>query len=57
MGVPIYVACLRRESADAIARRGRDSVQCWWHLVIDDSVYRHPDFGFAAAHDEPAVSR
>jgi dihydropyrimidinase len=56
MGVPIYVVHVScRESADAIARaRGRGQrvygEVLAGHLVIDDSVYRHPDFGFAAAH-------
>lgn len=56
MGVPIYVVHVScRESAEAIARaRGRGQrvygEVLAGHLVIDDSVYRHPDFGFAAAH-------
>ncbi|UXY09776.1 dihydropyrimidinase [Kosakonia sp. ML.JS2a] len=56
MGVPIYVVHVScRESAEAIARaRGRGQrvygEVLAGHLVIDDSVYRHPDFSFAAAH-------
>ncbi|WP_342321710.1 dihydropyrimidinase [Kosakonia sp. BYX6] len=56
MGVPIYVVHVScRESAEAIARaRGRGQrvygEVLAGHLVVDDSVYRHPDFGFAAAH-------
>lgn len=56
MGVPIYVVHVScRESAEAIARaRGRGQrvygEVLAGHLVVDDSVYRHPDFAFAAAH-------
>ena len=56
IGVPIYivhVSCM--EAAEAIARaRGRGQrvygEVLAGHLLIDDSVYRHPDFAFAAAH-------
>lgn len=56
MGVPIYVVHVScRESAEAIARaRGRGQrvygEVLAGHLVIDDSVYRNPDFSVAAAH-------
>ncbi len=56
IGVPIYivhVSCI--ESADAIARARARGQRVYGevlagHLVIDDSVYRHPDFATAAAH-------
>ncbi|HUN94216.1 MAG TPA: dihydropyrimidinase [Burkholderiaceae bacterium] len=56
LGVPIYVVHVScAESADAIARaRGRGQrvygEVLAGHLLIDDSVYRHPDLAFAAAH-------
>jgi len=56
LGVPIYVvhvSCI--ESAEAIARARAHGQRVYGevlagHLLIDDSVYRHPDFAFAAAH-------
>jgi dihydropyrimidinase len=56
LGVPIYVvhvSCM--ESADAIARARARGQRVYGevlagHLVVDDSVYRHPDFATAAAH-------
>ena len=56
LGVPIYVvhvSCI--ESAEAIARARARGQRVYGevlagHLVIDDSVYRHPDFATAAAH-------
>ena len=56
LGVPIYVvhvSCI--EAADAIARARARGQRVYGevlagHLVLDDSVYRHPDFATAAAH-------
>ena len=56
LGVPIYVvhvSCI--ESAEAIARARARGQRVYGevlagHLVLDDSVYRHPDFASAAAH-------
>src|SRR6187402_3380015 len=54
LGVPIYivhVSCI--EAADAIARARGQRVYgevLAGHLVIDESVYRDPDFAKAAAH-------
>jgi dihydropyrimidinase len=56
LGVPIYVvhvSCI--ESAEAIARARARGQRVYGevlagHLVLDDSVYRHPDFATAAAH-------
>ena len=56
LGVPIYVvhvSCI--ESADAIARARARGQRVFGevlagHLTIDDSVYRNPDFEFAAGH-------
>ena len=56
LGVPIYVvhvSCI--ESAEAIARARARGQRVYGevlagHLVLDDSVYRHPDFTVAAAH-------
>ena len=56
LGVPIYVvhvSCM--EAADAIARARARGQRVYGevlagHLVVDDSVYRHPDFATAAAH-------
>jgi dihydropyrimidinase len=49
MGVPIYVVHVSCRESAAIARaRGRGQrvygEVLAGHLVIDDSVYRHPDF-------------
>ena len=56
LGVPIYVvhvSCI--ESAEAIARARARGQRVYGevlagHLVLDDSVYRNPDFTAAAAH-------
>src|SRR5687767_6403630 len=56
IGVPIYivhVSCI--EAADAVARARARGQRVYGevlagHLLIDDSVYRHPDFAKAAAH-------
>ncbi len=56
LGVPIYivhVSCI--EAAEAIARARARGQRVYGevlagHLVIDDSVYRHPDFAHAAAY-------
>lgn len=56
LGVPIYVvhvSCM--EAAEAIARARARGQRVYGevlagHLLIDDSVYRHPDFATAAAH-------
>jgi len=62
INVPIYVvhvSCI--EAAEAIARARARGQRVYGevlagHLVIDDSVYRHPDFATAAAHViEPAI--
>lgn len=54
--LPLYIvhnSC--KDSVDAIARARADGHRVYGeclagHLVIDDSVYRNPDFEFAAAH-------
>ena len=56
LGVPIYivhVSCI--EAAEAIARARARGQRVYGevlagHLLLDDSVYRHPDFASAAAH-------
>ena len=56
LNVPIYVvhvSCM--EAADAIARARARGQRVYGevlagHLVLDDSVYRNPDFASAAAH-------
>lgn len=56
LGVPIYVVHVScQESAEAIARARARGQRVYGevlagHLVVDDSVYRHPDFAFAAGH-------
>jgi len=56
LGVPIYVVHVScAESAEAIARARARGQRVYGevlagHLVLDDSVYRHPDFANAAAH-------
>ncbi|MEN9889778.1 MAG: dihydropyrimidinase, partial [Pseudomonadota bacterium] len=56
LNVPIYVVHVScAESAEAIARARARGQRVFGevlagHLLIDDSVYRHPDFAFAAAH-------
>ena len=56
LGVPLYivhVSCI--ESAEAIARARARGQRVYGevlagHLLIDESVYRHPDFAHAAAY-------
>jgi dihydropyrimidinase len=56
LNVPLYVvhnSC--KESLEAITRARQEGQRVFGevlagHLVIDDSVYRNPDFEFAAAH-------
>jgi dihydropyrimidinase len=56
LGVPIYivhVSCI--EAAEAVARARARGQRVYGevlagHLVIDDSVYRHPDFATAAGY-------
>ncbi len=56
MDVPLYVvhtSC--KDALDAIIRARNEGQRVFGealagHLLIDDSVYRHPDFEFAAAH-------
>ncbi|AWI52180.1 dihydropyrimidinase [Aquabacterium olei] len=56
LNVPIYVVHVScAESAEAIARARARGQRVYGevlagHLVVDDSVYRHPDFAVAAAH-------
>ena len=56
LNVPIYVVHVScQESAEAIARARARGQRVYGevlagHLVVDDSVYRHPDFVTAAAH-------
>ena len=56
LGVPIYIVHVScQESAEAIARARARGQRVYGevlagHLVVDDSVYRHPDFATAAAH-------
>jgi dihydropyrimidinase len=56
LGVPIYVVHVScKESLEAIMRARNSGQRVYGevlagHLVVDDSVYRHPDFAFAAAH-------
>jgi dihydropyrimidinase len=56
LGVPIYIvhnSC--RQSLEAITRARNEGQRVFGevlagHLLVDDSVYRDPDFGVAAAH-------
>ncbi len=56
LNVPIYVVHVScAESAEAIARARARGQRVYGevlagHLVVDESVYRHADFNFAAAH-------
>lgn len=56
MNVPIYIVHVScKESLDAITRARNEGQRVFGeclagHLIVDDSVYRHPDFEFAAAH-------
>ena len=56
LGVPIYVVHVScSEAAEAIARARARGQRVYGevlagHLLVDDSVYRHPDFATAAAH-------
>ncbi|EKV29246.1 Dihydropyrimidinase [Caenispirillum salinarum AK4] len=56
LGTPLYIvhnSC--KEALEAITRARADGQRVYGevlagHLLIDDSVYRHPDFDHAAAH-------
>ncbi|MBN9486538.1 MAG: dihydropyrimidinase [Alphaproteobacteria bacterium] len=56
IGVPLYIvhnSC--REALEAITRARNEGQRVFGevlagHLVVDDSVYRHPDWSVAAAH-------
>ena len=56
VGIPVYIvhnSC--RQSLEAIQRARKEGQQVFGevlagHLVVDDSVYRNPDFETAAAH-------
>ena len=56
LGVPLYIvhnSCI--ESLEAITRARRDGQRVFGevlagHLLVDDSVYRNPDWDYAAAH-------
>lgn len=56
MNVPLYIVHVScKESLDAITRARSNGQRVYGeclagHLVIDDSVYRHKDFEFAAGH-------
>jgi dihydropyrimidinase len=56
MGVPLYIVHVScTESAEAIARARARGLRVYGevlagHLVVDESVYRNPDFAGAAAH-------
>ncbi|MDP3618022.1 MAG: dihydropyrimidinase [Rhodoferax sp.] len=56
LGVPIYIVHVScSEAAEAIARARARGQRVFGevlagHLIVDDSVYRHPDFATAAAH-------
>ncbi len=56
LNVPIYVVHVSsQETAEAIARARARGQRVFGevlagHLLIDDSVYRHPDFAYAAGH-------
>ncbi|MDE1146075.1 MAG: dihydropyrimidinase [Azospirillaceae bacterium] len=56
LGVPLYIVHVScREALEAISRGRLDGHRVYGevlagHLLVDDSVYRHPDFDVAAAH-------
>ncbi|MGE4481776.1 dihydropyrimidinase [Acidocella sp.] len=56
LGVPVYIVHVStEEAANAIARARATGQRVYGevlaqHLVVDDSVYRNPDWDFAAAH-------
>ncbi|MDD2877771.1 MAG: dihydropyrimidinase [Acidiphilium sp.] len=56
IGAPVYIVHVSTEQAAAAIARARATGQRVFgevlaqHLVIDESVYRHSDWGFAAAH-------
>jgi len=56
IGVPLYLVHVSTKDALEEITRARNNGQRVFgealagHLLIDDSVYRHPDFEFAAAH-------
>ncbi|MDR3435012.1 dihydropyrimidinase [Telmatospirillum sp.] len=56
LGVPVYIVHVScKDSLDAITRARNAGQRVYGevlagHLLVDDSVYRNPDFDFAAAH-------
>ncbi len=56
LGVPVYIVHVSTEEAAAAIARARAAGQRVYgevlaqHLVVDDSVYRDPDWDFAAGH-------
>ena len=56
LGVPLYIVHVScKEALDAITKARAEGLRVYGevlagHLVVDDSVYRNPDFRFAAAH-------
>ncbi|HXP97538.1 MAG TPA: dihydropyrimidinase [Telmatospirillum sp.] len=56
LGVPVYVVHVScKDSLDAITRARNAGQRVYGevlagHLLVDDSVYRHPDFDVAAGH-------
>lgn len=56
LGAPVYIVHVSTEqAAAAIARARATGARVYGevlaqHLVVDESVYRNPDWGFAAAH-------
>jgi dihydropyrimidinase len=56
LGAPIYVVHVScREALQAISRARHDGQRVYGeclagHLLVDDGVYRHPDWHYAAAH-------
>lgn len=56
LGVPVYIVHVSTEEAAAAIARARAGGQRVYgevlaqHLLVDDSVYRNPDWDFAAAH-------
>jgi len=56
IGVPLYIVHVScKDALDEIIRARNAGLRVYGevlagHLLVDDSVYRHPDFTFAAAH-------
>jgi len=56
IGVPLYLVHVStRDALDAITRARAEGLRIYGevltgHLMIDDSVYRHPDWNYAAGH-------